>query len=101
MQIIFKQWTCEVWVSQYQNGRPAIQLLDAMTGAPVARATVNFPDMKMAPNEVAIKDWAENEGMLDTLVAAGLVEPTGRAVLSGHVAAPICRVLKPELLAIH
>jgi hypothetical protein len=42
---------------------------------------------------VWIKDYAENEGMLASLVAAGVVEATGRWAQAGFVTVPEARPL--------
>lgn len=44
-------------------------------------------------NRVVVKDYSENEGMLDALVEAGGVEDTGQWASFGYVTAPIARVL--------
>ena len=51
-------------VRSYNNGRPALELLEEdMTYGltPYAVATVNLPDVLLQPNEILIKDYAENE----------------------------------------
>lgn len=48
------------------------------------------------PDEVAVKNYAENEGTLDALVRAGIVAPPHRHfrdVDGSRVTFPICRVL--------
>lgn len=92
MKLKFRQWNCVLQTAQYGNGRTALQLVDAEDGEPVATATVNLPDETLGENEVFIKDYAENEGMLKTLQDAGIVEPTGKVVASGFVAIPVCRL---------
>jgi hypothetical protein len=70
----------------YSNHRLALQVEDARTGEPMAVATVNLPDEKLAPNEIAVKDYSENEGMVDTLVKGDIIEPiASRYILSGYV----------------
>lgn len=91
--IEFDGYTCVIEVLRYQNGRPALQLVDAYGGAPVATATVNLPDEVLEPGEVAIKDYSENEGMLAVLVKAGIVGAPVRTVTSGWVTVPICPLL--------
>jgi hypothetical protein len=59
----------------------------------VATATTNLPGADLADGEVFIKDWSDNGGMLAALVAAKVVEPTGRTVKSGFVRVPACRLL--------
>lgn len=79
----------------YSNGRPALELLRADDGHPYAVASVNLPDVLLSENEVLIKDYAENEGMLDFLVENCIVYPTSRGVQSQFVWFPLC-ILRPE-----
>ena len=57
----------------YPNGRLAI-LLTTKTGEIYAKVTTNLPEIPLGDNEVLIKDYSENEGMMDAFVEAGLVE---------------------------
>ena len=91
-RVFFIEWTCNVELLEYPNGRPAIQLY-AEDDGPVATATVNLPHHPLEEGEVLIKDFSENEGMLDCLTNAGIVEPTGETVRVGHAEAHICRLL--------
>jgi len=80
-------------VRSYNNGRPALELLEEdMTYGltPYAVATVNLPDVLLQPNEVLIKDYSENEGMLDFLTKNNIVSFTPNGVQSGYVWLPIC-----------
>ncbi|MEI8194279.1 MAG: hypothetical protein WCI73_00055 [Phycisphaerae bacterium] len=96
VKVKFREWDCVLKELRYTNGRTALTLLDAQTRDSVACATVNLPDRALGPNEVFIKDWSENEGMLTALEAAGVVRPTGEMVQSGFVAIPKCELLIPE-----
>jgi hypothetical protein len=79
---------------KYENGRTAIRIYDA-DGEPYAVATVNMPNVLLADNEVLIKDYSENEGILDFLVKNNIVTPTSCGVESGFVWLPIA-VLNDE-----
>lgn len=86
---------CDVYFSKYtNNNRVAIVLQEKETGEPYATASVNLPDTNLDVDQVAIKDYSENEGMLNDLVAAGIVEDTGMTVPSGYVDIPIATLLK-------
>jgi hypothetical protein len=89
----FKEWTCSIVKRQYDNGRVALQLVD--DEGPVATATVNLPDAELGKNEVCVKDWSENQGMLEVLTAAGVVKQTGKTIRSGFVEVPICELQPP------
>lgn len=86
----FKNYKCEVSTSHYKNGRVALLLSE--DGQPITVATVNLPDEDLKPNEVAIKNYSENEGILDALIEAGIVESPHDVRFSGFVIIPICRL---------
>jgi len=94
-QVLFIEWTCNVELLEYPNGRTAIQLY-AEDGEPVATATVNVPSHPLKADEVLIKDFAENEGMLACLSDSGIIEPTGETIRVGHAKAHVCRLLQTE-----
>lgn len=87
----FKKWTGTIREGKYTNDRLAMELVD--DGGVIAVCTVNLPDQELLPDEVIIKDYSENEGMLDALVEAGVVTPTGKTVKTGFVTCPICKVV--------
>jgi hypothetical protein len=79
---------------KYGNGQNSIQLFDINDGMPWAVASVAI-DQPLQPDEVAVKDYSENEGILETLFKAGVVEHPHRVVSSGFVIIPICKLKKP------
>lgn len=95
-RVTFRGWRCRVEKQQYHQGgvdRIGLLLKDIHTGEPVAVATVNIPEISLAPGEVIVKDYSENEGMLDTLVAAGVVSTPSRAVQLRYVTVYVCTCL--------
>lgn len=75
----------------YGNGRVALAI-EHPDG--FSRLSVNLLDsVSMEPDEIAIKNYSENEGVLAALVTAGLVAPPHRTVQQGHVSFPIVRPL--------
>ena len=62
---------------------------------PYAMATVNVPHAHLEEGEVLIKNYSENEGILEMLEKEGVVERTGRTVPSGFVDIPVCKLLIP------
>jgi len=87
----FMQWDCKVLKRKYTNNdRVALELSDATDGETIAIATINVPEVALAPDEVIIKDYSENAGMLDCLLKAGIVEKSGRTVKHGYTESPIC-----------
>ena len=75
MIVHFKDWKCYALGDYYANGRKAISLVDVIDGEPIATATVNLPDIDLPNDTVFVKDYSENEGMLNALVNAQIVKP--------------------------
>ena len=91
MQVTFLDYECEVKVSKYHDGNTRLQLVDNM-GMPIAIATVIAP-VKLPANKVIIKNYSENEGMLEALVEANIVKATGQTVPVGRTVGHICELL--------
>lgn len=75
----------------YYNKRLAI-LATSPEGEPVATLTVNMPEIALSEDEIIIKDWSENEGALETLQQARLVEVVAE-LPAGYCTAYVCRWL--------
>lgn len=70
-----------------QSGNIAWQMADD-DGSPITTISVNVPGLK--PDELGIKTYSENAGMLEALLAADLIELPHRYLLSGFVSIPVC-----------
>lgn len=110
MQVRFMDWNCDVSFNTYKdNGRTAILLYDAEDGSPVATASVNLSaitndewnnyarDWGVSSKQlVLIKDYSENEGMLEALAEAKILFETGNVFSSGFAVIPLC-IIRQEL----
>lgn len=92
-RVHFADEPCTVLRGQYANGGIALRLVVTATGEPMATATLHLPGVALAADEVIVKTYNENTGLLDALVAGGIVTPTGRTAATGFHSAPICRLL--------
>ena len=73
-----------------------IYALDSETGwEPWTTATVNLNGLE--GDEVAIKNYSENEGLLELLTGLGVIEPPHRRVQSGFVSIDICNMVRSKL----
>lgn len=99
IKVTFRQWDCEVQRVTYANGRAALLLVHGKDREPFAAATVNLPDVPLGPNEVFVKDWGENAGMLSALADAGIVRDTGARAATGYVSAAKVEIIHPQLVA--
>ena len=88
----YKDWDCNVQVTRYVNGQAALVLIDREDGELIAKAST-IVSIELKEDETAIKVWTENEGMLEALVSAGVVEDTGARVECGWSEAPIVKIL--------
>ena len=96
MFVNFLGEVCKVDLSQrYSNGRTAIELI-CEDGDPMCVASVNVPALALAKDEVIIKNYSENEGVLEALIHAGIVSDTGETVKMGFVECPIVKLLIHE-----
>ena len=97
----FLNQDCMLNFDRYRNGRLALSLIfrdedgfmEVMT-----TASVNLPHAPLNEGEMFIKDWSENEGLLQALIDAGVVRRPLRWVTSGYVEVPAVRLLiMPEV----
>ena len=90
--IKFKDWNCIVTLTKYRDGNKALVLTDIEDGLPIANASVNLPDHNIPKGYIAIKNYSENEGILSTLVKAGIVDFPTSYVKNGFVEIPVCKL---------
>lgn len=76
--------------SRYANNHNKIQMIDTEDGMPYATASVSIPGL--TEDEVGIKNYSENEGILDFLVENNIVHQPHRFVESGFVIIPVCKM---------
>ena len=71
-----------------------VQLIDEGSSEDYATVSVNAGS-RLADDEFVFKTYSENEGILEELLVAGVVETTGRFVECGFAGQqPICRLLR-------
>lgn len=90
-----KYGTYDVIIAErcYSNNRLALEILDSEDGIPVMVATVNIPEVPLNEGEIIIKNYSENEGVLDFLQQNGLVGEVLREVQTGFVKCPVVKYL--------
>lgn len=68
----------EIVTDRYMNGRQAVQLVE--DGEDYATLSMNIPEAAIGPDEFLVKDYGENEGLIEQFVAAGVIVPTGQVI---------------------
>lgn len=91
MNIHFRNHEYKIVYSKYvNNNRISISLIDPITYESYAIATVNLVNENLDYNEVAIKTWSENDGILKALIQNGIISEPHRVVNVGYTKAYIC-----------
>jgi len=87
-------YTGAIFKTQYGNGRTALEMVGTkgeFKGESILVASVNIPEEKIEKDEVIIKNYSENEGILDVLINAKIIsKPIRSASVRG---AFICKLL--------
>lgn len=89
--VLFRTNKCFVEIMDY-DGEIVIDLYSVRGKKLVATASVGLR-VSVPPGYVAIKDYSENSGMLQTLVDAKIVAEPSYYVPAGFVEIPVCEVL--------
>lgn len=82
-----------VW-SRYHNGATALSLRGLRNPTIAMVPSVNIEGYVTDPKHVIIKNWSENQGILESLIEAGIVTPL-MEIPTGFVRANLCKVLQP------
>lgn len=84
----------ELFISKYEDGGAPYILFKSVHDEPLCVATVNIPELELADDDVCIKTWSENEGLLEEMIRLAIIEPPYRMVACGpYVHASICKIL--------
>ena len=79
---------CYFDTGYYENGNIAFYIMSQSEG-PIIVPTVN-PGIKLPPDRIAIKNYSENEGIIDYLISLDMIEHDPvQLIQSGWVEIPI------------
>ena len=98
MKARFKGHELTVKVLRYAHNDNLALLLQSATGEPYGKATANV-EFQLPDPLVVVKDYSENEGMLDALVEAGVVQPLSYKTPLGHAEGLVCWLNMPDIPA--
>lgn len=91
----FKNYDCLVEKKKYQDGSIRLNLIDVEDGMPVCTATKFYEKSNITNKEEysLIKNYAENEGILNCLVENKIIELTETQYEVGYVTLHLVKVL--------
>lgn len=82
----------EVHETKYQADKStALVLIAPDDGQSYGIATVCVSPEPVKDDEIVIKNWSENEGYLNALIAADIVQQPHRTIRCGYCEAYVCR----------
>lgn len=79
------------YLANFQNSL----LITSLHGERLNVASICLADETLKDDEIAIKNYSENDGVLDFLVQEKIISTPIRTVKSGYVEIPICKILTP------
>ena len=85
-------WEGSLVKKTYPNGRVAL-IHQGKDGSMITKVTTNIPEIELADGEVIIKNYSENEGILEALIGQGVVSQPIRFIKSGFISFPIVKLL--------
>lgn len=85
-----------IQLGKYRNGQTSVQLIDAEDGQPVATASIAMPELSLEDNQIVVKDYSENEGMLDFLLENSIIEMCSEYVETGYHVSSVVKLLPEE-----
>lgn len=86
-------------LGRYADGAVAMTIHSAVTDERLVTASVNLSQYGLEPQKfdnIFVKDWSENEGVLKALLQAGVVSEPVRVVEFGYVEACEVSILNIE-----
>jgi hypothetical protein len=84
-------YTCQVVLEQYHTSNNlSITLMDIQDFEPYAVASVNIDGLNR--DEIAIKNYSENSGILNVLIDANIIDRPHRYIDNGYINFPIVKL---------
>ena len=79
-------------LSRYSNGQLAVYIR-GFSFEPIAELSIMHDSVELAPNEFILKDYSENEDLVQDCYESKLFSATQRFVLIGSHLCPICQIV--------
>lgn len=95
--LYFKGEEVAIETGIYKSGRIALSLYTTEDGMPYCSATTDVKEYPILnESELLVKNYSENQGVLEFLVENNIVEDTGITYPAGYAKINICKLLPKE-----
>ncbi len=81
----------KLYTGRYINGQLAVFVHDH-SGEPIAELSIMQDSIELAPNEFILKEYSENQDLVQDYIEANVFCPANRLVLVGSQLCPICQI---------
>ncbi len=95
-EFMYNGTAVNIKIARYGNTRKAIILIDATDKMPFMTATMNVLEKEVDAEDVVIKDYSENMGIYEWLVAKNIIEPAHALHELAFDSVPVCKLLPEE-----
>jgi hypothetical protein len=85
---------CKINICKYPNECPAIVIYH--DDKVLLKASVNMPDHLIPEGYICIKDWSENEGILQVLIENRIIEPPDFLITLEFVTVQVCKLIEGD-----
>lgn len=90
---------CSFHVGYYSNGNLGIEIWSDTDG-PITKVTIN-PDVPLLHDRIAIKNYSENEGMIEWLISQDLIEKDPiQTIVSAWVEIPVHKLTAQGIITL-
>ena len=86
---IEKEFKGKFSLQSYPNGQMAV-FFNNFENVPIAELSIMDDSIELGPNEFILKDYSENEELIEYLLKCEVIDPTNRFVLIEGRLCPIC-----------
>ena len=81
----------QIQTGYYPNGQLAVFLNNPYDG-PIAELSLSKGSVELSEGEFILKNYSENQSIVQELLDSGVIIPVSRFVLVGPYLCPICRL---------
>ena len=90
--LVYNGNTVQLNLLKYVEPKNNALTMELLNGDPYTTCSINIEDELSCEDFICIKDYSENEGMLNFLLENGVLTEVIGIIRSGYVNIPVCRL---------